>query len=123
MKKILVVEDDAFLANAYRVKLTKASYQVAVAADGDEALSALLEDSYDLIILDLVLPKVDGFVVLSKIKKDPRFSKIPIIVVSNLSQAEDIKKAKSLGASDYIVKTDLSIKEVLAKITSVLGKC
>lgn len=121
MKKILVVEDDKLLANAYRVKLAT-RYEVIIARDGDEALEILKESTPDLILLDLVLPKRDGFSVLSVIKKDERLKNIPCIVSSNLGQKEDIAKARSLGADDYIVKTDLSMRKLLMKVKLSLGE-
>lgn len=122
MKKILVAEDDKFLASAYRMKLSKANYEVKIVSDGEEALKALATFIPDLIILDLVMPKVDGFAVLGQIKKSEQWKSIPIIVASNLGQSEDIVKATKLGANDYIVKTDLSMKNLIKKIDAFLGK-
>lgn len=121
MKKILVVEDDKFLANAFRVKLTKAQFEVKLVYDGDEALKSLLTFTPDLILLDLVLPKKDGFNVLEYIRKTPQYKDIPVIIATNLGQKEDVEKAKTLGANDYIVKSDLSMKELLKKIDSFLS--
>ncbi|KKQ98577.1 MAG: hypothetical protein UT24_C0009G0077 [Candidatus Woesebacteria bacterium GW2011_GWB1_39_12] len=121
MKKILVAEDDKFLANAYRVKLTKASYDVTLVADGEETLAALQKGKFDLIILDLVMPKKDGFSVLSEMKKNDEWKNIPVIVASNLGQKEDIEKAMGLGAKDYIVKTDFAITGLVAKLQSLIG--
>lgn len=120
MRKILVVEDDKFLANAYRVKLTKSEYEVRVASDGDEALKILNEYVPDLIVLDLMMPKVDGFTVLKEIKMSDKFKHIPVIVASNLGQTEDVVRATKLGASDYIVKTDLTMKKFIEKINTFL---
>jgi DNA-binding response OmpR family regulator len=121
MKNILVAEDDKFLASAYRVKLTKAGFNVKIVFDGKEALSALTGFYPDLIILDLVMPGVDGFAVLSELKKSDKLRKIPVLVASNLGESEDIVKATKLGAIDYIVKTDLSMKKLLEKIRIILG--
>jgi len=121
MKKILVAEDDNFLANAYRLKLTKAQFEVKLVSDGEEALEALQTFAPDLIILDLVMPKKDGFAVLEELKKSDKWKTIPVLVASNLGQSEDIVKATKLGADDYIVKTDLSMKNLLVKINSFLG--
>lgn len=116
MKKILVVEDDKFLANAYRVKLTKAQFEVKLTYDGEEAFRALGSYVPDLILLDLVMPVKDGFAVLEVLKKDDRLKTIPVIVATNLGQKEDVDRAKRLGADDYIVKSELSMKELLKKI-------
>ena len=83
MKKILVAEDDKFLANAYRVKLTKSGYEVKMASDGEDVIKALSEYTPDLIILDLMMPKVDGFTVLKEVKNNDRWKNIPILVASN----------------------------------------
>jgi len=120
MKKILVAEDDNFLANAYRLKLTKAEFEVKLVTDGEEALQALQTFTPDLIILDLVMPKKDGFAVLEELKNSDKWKHIPVLVASNLGQSEDIVKATKLGADDYIVKTDLSMKNLLVKINSFL---
>lgn len=123
MKKILVAEDDNFLANAYRVKLTKSGYDVQVVGDG-QGVFDILATSFrpDLIILDLMMPNVDGFAVLAKIMADTNWQNTPCIVASNLGQKEDIEKATQLGAKDYIVKTDLSMRELIAKIKSLIGE-
>lgn len=120
MKKILVVEDDTYLANAYRVKLTKAGFEVDNALDGEEALQHLSTFAPDLILLDLVLPKKDGFAVLSEIKTNPAFSSIPVIIASNLGQKEDIEKGLQLGAKDFFVKTDLSLNNLIEKINQTM---
>lgn len=122
MPKILVVEDDRFLISAYRAKLEKSGYEVQTASDGDEALAILKTFTPEAILLDLVMPKRDGFSTLEEIKKDPRISNIPIIVTSNLGQKEDIDKAMALGANDYIIKSDLSIEELVTKVQKVSAK-
>lgn len=122
MKKILVVEDDEFLANAYRVKLVKENFEVVIVYDGNEAVKFLQSSHPDLILLDLVLPNRDGFSVLEEIKKNEEWKNIPCIVASNLGQKEDIDKALKLGADDYVVKTDLSMKELVKKIVTILSK-
>ena len=89
MKKILVAEDDKFLDNAYRVKLTKAGFEVKIVRDGKEALEVLKTFLPDIIILDLVMPIKDGFATLEELKQDPRLKNIPVMVASNLGQKED----------------------------------
>ena len=121
MKKILVAEDDKFLANAYRVKLTKANYDIKLASDGEELLSIIDEFQPDLILLDLVMPRKDGFAVLTELRQNPKWAKVPIIVASNLGQKEDVEKAVKLGATDYVVKSDLSMKDLVIKISSLVG--
>lgn len=121
MKKILIVEDDRFLLNAYKYKLERSGFEVITALDGEEALKVLKNDLPDLIILDLIMPNKDGFEVLEEIKKDLNLKKIPVIVCSNLGQPEDIKKAKELGASDYFIKSDLSLEEIVVRINKFLA--
>lgn len=121
MAKILVAEDDKFLVNAYRVKLTKAGFDVQITQDGQQTLDALKTFKADLILLDLVMPVMDGFAFLEEIKKDPNLNKIPVIIASNLGQKEDIDRGMALGAKDYVVKSDLSLDNLIAKINKVLG--
>ena len=121
MKKILIAEDDTFLANAYRVKLAKQSYEVKIVGNGDEVIKALDEFKPDLLLLDLLMPVRDGFAVLTEIKANPAWKKLPVIVASNLSQPDDIVKATKLGADDYIIKTDLSLKDILQKVKKFVG--
>ena len=122
MAKILVAEDDKYLASAYRVKLTKAGYDLKIASDGQEALEILKTFIPDVMLLDLIMPVRDGFSVLEEIKKNPSLKNIPIIITSNLSQKEDIDRGIALGASDYIIKSQMPIGVVLAKIQKHLEK-
>lgn len=121
MKKILVVEDDTYLANAYRVKLTKAGFEIKNAFDGVEAIEALQTYAPDLIILDIVMPKKDGFVTLEEIKANEKTRNIPVILASNLGQKEDMDKGIRLGAVDFFVKTDFSLNRLIDKINSILN--
>ena len=117
MKKILIAEDDKFLSNAYRIKLTKLGYEVAIVSDGEQVMQYLKDNTIpDLLLLDLIMPIKDGFDTLKEIKSQDKLKKIPVIVASNLGQGEDVKKAKELGAIDYIVKSDLSLQELAEKI-------
>lgn len=120
MNKILIAEDDKFLSNAYRVKLVKEGFDIKIAADGREVLQFLTEFSPDVIILDLVMPGMDGFAVLQEMKKNDVYKNIPVIVASNLGQKEDLERAKALGAVDYVIKNDLSMSELIAKIRAIL---
>ena len=122
MSKILVVEDDKFLANAYRVKLEKTGFEVRIAMDGEEGSVAAAEFEPDLILLDLVMPKKDGFTVLQELKADEKFKNIPVLVASNLGQKEDVDRAKELGAVDFVIKTDESLSSIIEKIKKYLPK-
>lgn len=117
-KKILIAEDDASLSKALKLKLVSLGFEVEVATDGDDALMHLKKTQYDLLLLDLMMPQVDGFGVLEELKKSKH--KPVIFVNSNLSQASDKDKAMKLGADDYLVKSDISLKEIVAKITKAL---
>lgn len=119
-RKILVVEDDKFLVNAYRVKLQKAGFEIKIALDGNEAINILSEFTPDLVILDLVMPVKDGFATLSEIKSSSKWKNIPVLIASNLGQKEDIERGMALGAVDYIVKTDLSLDELVKKVNSLV---
>jgi DNA-binding response OmpR family regulator len=103
-KTILVVDDEKDLVDFVRLRLETNNYAVVAAADGEEALGAVEKNNPDLIILDILLPKLDGFKVCEKLKKDPRFSKIPIIMLTAKGQEKDILLAKQMGADAYISK-------------------
>lgn len=120
MTKILIAEDDQFISNAYRVKFEKEGFEVLIVSDGEEAMQNLDTFKPDLIILDLVMPKKDGFSTLADIKANPLFAKIPVIVTSNLSQTADFDKAKELGAIEYLVKSETPIGEIVSKIRTYI---
>ena len=122
MKKILVVEDDNYLANAYRVKLSKAGFEVKNAFDGIETLGILQTYTPDLILLDIVMPKKDGFATLEEIKQNEQLKDIPVIIASNLGQKEDRDRGEKLGASDFFVKTDFTLNNLIEKINLLLNK-
>lgn len=120
MKTILIVEDDRFLANAYKIAFDSGKYQVAQAFDGVEAMDAILKTHPDVVILDLLLPLRDGFSVLEQVRADPEYKSTRVIIASNLGQQSDIDRGKKLGADDYIVKTETSISDVIRKAESFL---
>lgn len=115
-KKILLVEDDDFVGRAYKDGLQRAGFEVETATDGNEALKKAKSIRPDLIILDLVMPIKNGFEVLEELRKDQSFGAVPIFVVSNLGQDTDIEKAMQLGATDYLVKNQFSMKQVVERI-------
>jgi len=122
MKKILIVEDDKFLRELVVTSLTKKNYIVLEALDGEEGIKKTKEEKPDLVLLDLVLPGMDGFEVLTQIKSDPAVSSIPVIIFSNLGQKEDVEKGLALGASGYLVKAHFVLSEVVAKIKQLLDE-
>ena len=114
-KKILIVEDERPLAHALELKFTHEGYDVTIATDGAEALKIANAGSFVMILLDLIMPNLDGFGFLEKMKK-----KTPVIVLSNLGQDEDKERAKSLGAAGYFVKSNTPITEIIAKVKSLI---
>jgi len=114
--KILIAEDDHFLSFLLRGRLEKEHVRVLQATDGQEVMNLLKTDRPDVIILDLIMPKVSGFEVLELMSIDPELAKIPVIILSNLGQDEDIEKAKRLGAVAYFVKARASIDEIIRAI-------
>lgn len=115
---IFLVEDEPFLASVLQLKLTKEGFKVIRASDGEEAINMLIDQGLrpDLILLDLILPKRNGFEVLETIRQEPILEKIPVIVISNLGQPSDVERGKSLGVIDYYVKAKFSIDELIQKI-------
>jgi len=120
MKKILIIEDDKFLRELIVRKLHQEGFEIIEAIDGDEGLKKIKEEKPDLVLLDLILPTIDGFEVLAKIKEEPVLVSLPIIILSNLGQREDIERSLKLGATDYLVKAHFTPNEIIEKIKSVL---
>lgn len=118
-KKILIAEDEKPMAHALELKLSKAGFDTHVVFDGEEAMAALEKEKFDLVLLDIMMPKKDGFMVLGEMRK--RGIDVPVIISTNLSQGEDIKKAKELGADDYFVKSDTPIIKVVEHVERVLN--
>jgi CheY-like chemotaxis protein len=119
---IFVVEDNEFLIKFYRIKLEKEGYSVIFACNGEEAMKKMQTEMPDIILLDLIMPKKCGLEVLAELKKDPKFQNIPVLVLTNLGQGEDMKKAMDAGADDYIVKADTSFEDIISKIEKHLKK-
>ncbi len=121
-KKILIVEDDRFLREIASQKLEADGFVVESATNGTEALEHLEKNARpDIIVLDLILPGISGFEVLEKVKQNAVLKDIPVVILSNLGQEEDIEKAKSLGATDYLVKAHFSFAEIIKKIREIIG--
>lgn len=117
-KRILIVEDETAFSAVLSLKLRHAGFDVEVAADGVEALEFLSSGFFDLILLDLILPRMDGFEFLKKISS--RKPKIPVVVLSNLSQEEDVRKARVLGVKDFFVKADDQIVDIVGHLSELL---
>jgi len=121
MKKILLIEDDKFLRELMVKKLLTMDYDVAFAVDGESGLSMIKEVKPDVVLLDLILPGINGFEVLEKAKQDPEIADIPVIILSNLGQKEDIERGQKLGAADFMIKAHFTPQEVVNKIKTILG--
>lgn len=119
-KKILLVEDDMFLSKIMEERLQDEGWDVNLAGNGEEGLQKAKSYLPHLILLDMILPKMNGFEVLEALKKDKIAKDIPVIVISNLGQDEDIKNAKKMGAVDYLVKSNFSMKAIIEKIAKYL---
>jgi PleD family two-component response regulator len=121
-KKVLLVEDDTFLSSLLELKLEQEGFEIEKAMDGEEAFTILETFVPDLILLDLILPKRNGFEYLELIRQDPRFNKIPVIITSNLGQDSDVARGKTFGVIEYIVKNKLSIDELIGKVRDEVKK-
>ena len=119
-RKILIVEDEKFLLEMYQSCFEKAGYLVLAASNGKKGIILAQQEKPDLIILDILMPEVDGYEVMSKLKRDEQTKEIPILILSNLSQTDKINRGLKLGANDYIVKTDLTPTELLARIEKII---
>ena len=119
---VLVVEDDKFLRELFIRKLFSDGFKVENAIEAKAAFEILERWKPDIILLDLILPGIDGFEILSRLKKDDRFKEIPVIVLSNLGQQEDIDRAMSLGAKDFMVKANFTLDEIIARVRIILGE-
>ncbi len=121
MEKILIVEDDKFLRDLLERKLKKEEFTIETAIDGEEAIDKINSWLPDLILLDLIIPKIDGFEVLRQSKSKPATKDIPVVILSNLGQQGEIEKGLNLGAVDYLVKAHLTPDEIVVKIKKILG--
>ena len=121
-KTILLVEDDVFVTDIYNKKLNQEGYEVRVSANGLEAIKILEETTPDLVLLDIMMPYMDGREVLKKMKENKVWSEIPVILLTNLSEKEEIIKGMKEGADQYLIKSHFTPSEVVEKIKSVLGE-
>jgi len=121
--KILLVEDDLFLRDLYVSKLKKEGYEnILVAGNGEEGVEIINKEVPQLILLDIILPQMSGFDVLEKIKKDSNLAQIPVVLMTNLGQKEDVEKGYKLGADDYIIKANFTPQQVIEKVEKILTK-
>lgn len=119
-KKILIVEDDKSLQNALVEILSQEGFDSESASDGEEALTKIRSYLPDLVLLDIILPKKDGYEVLEEIKKDEKLKAIPVLILTNLEEVDNVQKALDFGATTFMVKSDFSLKDVVEKIRAAL---
>jgi DNA-binding response OmpR family regulator len=121
-KKILLVEDDAFVSDIYQTRLEQEGYGLVLASNGMEAMKKIEEGIPDLILLDIVMPYMDGLEVLKKLKAQEKWKKIPVIILTNLSQKEEVEEGLGIGADDYLIKSHFTPTEVVGKVRNILEK-
>jgi DNA-binding response OmpR family regulator len=114
-KKVLVIEDEDMLSTMYKVKFENEGYEVATASNGADGLELAPQFMPNLILLDIIMPKIDGFAVLKKLKEDPKTKNIPVIMLTNLGQDEDISRGKEMGSAGYLIKANNTPAEVVDK--------
>lgn len=120
--KIFLVEDEPTLIDMYTIKFKDEGYDVIVSSQGVDAPEVAKKEIPDIVLLDIILPGMDGFAILEAMKKEPKTKHIPVILLSNLGQDSDIEKGKKLGAIDYLVKANFTPTQILEKIKSIIKK-
>lgn len=121
-KKIVIIEDDKILLKALNVELLGVGFDVVSAVDGEAGFKLVKKEIPDLVILDLILPKMNGFDVLAALKKDQATKNIPIVILTNLGEDENRKKGMKMGATDYLIKSSVGIEEITIKINQIFGQ-
>ena len=121
-KKILIIEDEEIIFTLIQKKLSQLGYNVLVSRDGQEGLKTMRKEKPDLILLDMVMPKVGGLEVLERMTKEKELKNIPVVVISNSGQPVEIDRAQKLGAKDWLVKTEFDPQEVVDKVVKQIGK-
>ena len=120
MAKVLVAEDNKYLRRAYIAKLPKEGFEIEIVEDGKAVMEKVKSFKPDLIILDIIMPQRNGLDILKELKETPVLNKIPVIITSSLDKSEDVKKGLEIGADDYLVKTEVSMDDIVAKIRGLL---
>lgn len=122
MKKVLIIEDEKIIRNLIKKKLVERGYNVEEADDGEIGIKKIKNYKPDLVLLDIIMPKMGGFEVLRAIKEDGTLSQLPVIIVSNSGQSVEIEKAKELGVQDWIIKTEFDPRKVVEKVVANIGE-
>lgn len=120
-KKILLVDDDVYIRDLYTEVLKDEQYDVSIAADGEEALAMVGQTTFDLILLDVMMPKLDGIQVLTKVKSDEKSKGTPVIMLTNFGQEDLIKQAVTVGSTDYLLKYNITPGEMTNKVKQILN--
>jgi len=121
-KKILIIEDELILCELLQKKLGEEGYEVSVAKDGEEGLRRIREEKPDLILLDILMPKMGGLEMMEEMEKEPELKRIPVIIISNSGQPVELDRAKQLGAKDWLIKTEFDPQEVVDKVKKQIGE-
>ena len=121
MKKILLIEDEEILINLLEKKLTQEGYKVFLARDGEEGLETMKREMPNLVLLDILMPKMGGLEVMEEMQKDEELKKIPVIIISNSGQPVEIDRIQKLGAKDWLIKTEFDPQEVIEKVKKQIG--
>jgi len=121
-KKILLIEDEQIIVDLLQRKLTEEGYNIVLAKNGEEGIKVMKAEKPDLILLDIVMPKMGGLEVMEEMQKNPDLKRIPVIIVSNSGQPIELDRAKKLGAKDWLVKTEFDPQEVIEKVVNQIGK-
>jgi CheY-like chemotaxis protein len=121
-KKILIVEDDNFVAEVYSTKLLEMGHEVQIAQNGEEGISLIEKGKPDLILLDIIMPVMGGIEMLGELKKKAEWEKIPVILLTNVGEKDSIQKVRTLGVQDYLIKSHFTPAEVIEKIETIIGK-
>ena len=120
--KVLIIEDGSFLSDLYKIQFEKSGYKVVQSYDGLDGLSKISIETPSVVVLDLILPELSGLEVLERLKKDPKFARIPVVVLSNIRDEEKMKKTLTLGAVGYIIKPTLTPKQIVEEVGRYIGK-
>ncbi|MFZ2969796.1 MAG: response regulator [Minisyncoccia bacterium] len=120
--KVLIIEDDSYISDMYKIKFESENFETIVAEDGISGIKEIEKQKPDIVLLDIVMPKVDGFSVLKMIKKNEDSKDIPVVLLTNLGQKDNVERGFELGATSYIIKAHFTPSEVVKKVKEILEK-